>query len=168
MKNKIALLVIIMQIILLTAISISYAKYTSGFSGKIAFSVAEPISRATVNGDVYISNYVQKPVIFSVYNFDENGKTSEVKMNYKITVKMSQTNAPLKYKLYRVYSDKQEEVNISNSNGIITQVNSVSMNAGTKETHNYKLEFEYDKSSTVEIDKNIGVSLTIQSEQARI
>lgn len=168
MKKRITVIVIVIQIILLSAISISYAKYTADFKGKVSASVAKPIARVAINGDVYISNYEQKPVNFSVYNFDANGNTSEVKMNYKIIIKITQGNAPLKYKLYRVYDNKQEEVNINNSNGTITQTYAVSMNANTEETHNYKLEIEYDKTSSVEFDKNIGISIVLQSEQVRI
>lgn len=168
MKKRVTLIFILLQVILVSMVSISYAKYTKGYSGKIGISVAKPISRVVIDGDVYISNYGQKPIYFSVYNYDEKGKISEIKMNYKIIIKTTQSNAPLKYKLYRVYSDKQEEIKINNSKGIISQVNAISMNAETKQTHNYKLEIMYDNASTIELDKNIGISITLQSVQAKI
>ena len=167
MKKK-AIFIIILQVMFVSLVSISYAKYTSSFNGKLGFSVAKPISRVEINNDIYISNYEQRPTTFSVCNFDAKGNISEVKMNYRIIITVTQANAPLKYRVYRIYNNSQEEVSINNSNGTITQMNSVQMKAGMKETHNYKLEIEFDKSSAVELDENIEISIEIISEQERI
>ena len=167
MIKRITVLIIILQISLLSIISVSYAKYISNSKGKVSIAVAKPISRIEVKDDIYISNYEQKPINISVYNFDEKGKISDTKMNYKFIIKFTQANAPLKFKLFRVYDDREEEAKISVSNGIVTKTNWISMNAGVKTTHNYRLEIEYDNTSNVQLASNIEATITLQSVQIK-
>lgn len=167
MKKIIVVLIMAIELLFLSTISISFAKYTSSNNGKISVSVAKPIARLEIKNEGRISNYEQIPINFSIHNFDESGKISDVKMKYKIIIKTTQDNAPLTFKLYRV-GDRDEMININISNGIITQTEGVTMIAGTKITHNYRLEIEYDDTSNINLDQNFGMSICMQSEQIRI
>lgn len=162
--NKSIIISVILIVILI--IGLSYSKYTLGTDGQLKFSVAKPISRAIINKDLYISNYFQKPLEFYICNYDENNNISDVGMEYYITLELSQENAPLMYKLYRVYSEEvEEEVEIIIDKNTIRTIKPVEMNGNENIKHNYKLEISYDNNSINSLDENLGVSISVKSQQ---
>lgn len=169
MKKTLKILLFLALICIAFAISFSISKYSSNKNGALSFRVAKPIARVSMGNEIYISNYGQRPLNFSIHNFDTSNRVSEVAMNYVIKMKVSQANAPLKYKLYRIKADNsEEEISISVNNGVITSTSQLSMNAGTKETQNYKLEFIYDKTSNVNLASNISITIDVDAIQKRI
>ena len=168
MKKQIILIILLAIVIVTFFSSFSYAKFTMKTDGKISTSIAKPICRATIKDKLYISNYQKKPLEFEVYNYDENEKITDVAMEYKITIEVTQENAPLNYKLFRIYLDgSEEEVNITKDNNSIYMNSYVKMNSGKKETHKYRLETEYNNSSSVSLDYNIGFSLRLNCIQSK-
>ena len=114
---------------------------------------------------IYISNYEQKPIYFSICNFSEKGKVTETGMKYDITIKSNQPSIPLKYTLYRINKDGSEEnvqLSCSEEN---TKTTLLTIFGTSKEIHNYKLEIEYDKDNNITLDKNITLSIILASEQ---
>lgn len=151
-------------------IGYSLAKYTTKKDGNLSFSVAKPVIEATIDSaSLYISNYKQKPFYFSVCNFDKNDNISGTAMSYSINIETSQDNAPLHYKLYRIYSDNSEKALDLTINGSIIGIrNPINIYSNNKEIHNYRLDIEYEKSSKIKLDTNFSVSLTIKGEQIKI
>lgn len=169
MTKVIKIFIFIALISIVFVISFSISRYSSNKTGAFSFMVAKPIARVSMGDEIYISNYGQRPLNFSIHNFDTNNKVSEVAMNYVIKMTVSQANAPLNYKLYRVYADNsEEEIGISVNNGVITSTSTLSMNAGTKETQNYKLEFIYNKASNVNLASNLSITIDVDAVQKRI
>lgn len=165
-KAIIPIFIVILILILFLLAHYTISTYFSQADGNVNFSVAKPICRAIIQDScIYISNYEQKPLYFSICNFDEEGNVTEVGMQYTITIQTAQLNAPLKYKLYKINSDNSEEnIKISTSEGNIKTISALTMGT-SKEIHGYKLEIEYDSSSNIALDKNIGFSITLDSEQ---
>lgn len=166
MNKKIIRNITISFLILSVLISgFTFAKNTSSKSGQLSLSVAKPISRAVIDGDIHISNYYQKPLRFYVCNYDENKNVSEVAMQYYITITLSQKESPLFYKLYRIYEDREEEVELNTNENTITTVEPIRINNDKAIEHNYILKILYDYNSQNNLDENIGIMLSINSEQ---
>ncbi len=146
--------------------SVTLSNYCLQENGSIKFSVAKPICKAIITGNLHILKHEQKPLYFSVRNFDEQGNTSEVAMQYYITLKITQSNAPLKYKLYKINGDGiEKELKMNVSTGTVRTTSATTMSCYSKETHNYRLEIEYDNNSNVALDEDIGISVILDSEQ---
>ena len=128
-------------------------------------SIAKPISRVVIDENIHISNYYLRPLNFSVCNYDENSNVSEVAMQYYITIGASQPEAPLLYKLYRIYDDKEEEIKLSSNEGISKNIEPIRINNNKKLEHYYKLEILYDFNSKNNLDGNIEIFLSVISEQ---
>lgn len=166
MNKKIIRNVTISFLILSVLISgFTFAKNTSSKNGRLSLSVAKPISRAVIDGDIHISNYYQKPLNFYVCNYDENKNVSEVAMQYYITITLSQEESPLLYKLYRIYEDREEEVELDTNENTIITVEPVRINNDKAVEHNYILKILYDCNSQNNLDENIVIMLSINSEQ---
>lgn len=163
--KKVILLIFIIPLILGLLVHYTISIYFSQINGNVNFSVAEPICRAIITDNICVSNFEQKPLYFSVCNFDEKGNITAIGMQYNITIKTAQLNAPLKYKLYKINDNGNEEnIEINVSKGNVETVSS--MIIGTKkETHNYKLEVEYDNNSNIPLDTDISFSIILDSEQ---
>ena len=147
------------------------SRYTTGKTGGgVGFKVAKPICRVIADNQINIANYGGKNTLnFSVNNYDTSNKKSETAMNYNIVIKVNQANAPLNYRLYRIYNDSSEtEVAIDVNNGEIRTTSPVQIQATNSETHNYRLEVDYDNSSSVNLAENIKISINVLSEQISI
>lgn len=166
MKLKVQIFILIILLIVGFLIHYTACTYFSQIEGNICFSIAEPICRAIIQDNcIYISNYEPKPLYFSICNFNEKGKVTEIGMKYNIMVKSNQPNAPLKYRLYRINKDGSEE-NIQVNNSRENTKTALPTTLGTlKEIHNYKLEIEYDNEDNIILDKNIILSIILESEQ---
>ena len=145
--------------------SLTLAKSTSSRDGNLGMSIAKPILRVVVDENIHISNYYLKPLNFFVCNYDENNNASDVAMQYYITIEASQVEAPLLYKLYRIYADKEEEIELSSNKGISKSVEPIRINSNKRIEHYYKLEIQYDFNSKNKLDENIEILLSANSEQ---
>ena len=90
-------------------------------------------------------------------------------MEYYIEIIPTQINAPVNYKLYRVYSDgKKENIEIEYKENCITTKTPITLNRSESTIHNYRLEFYYDNSSKTELEDDFKVSIVIDSRQKSI
>lgn len=166
MKLKVQIFILIILLIVGFLIHYTACTYFSQIEGNICFSIAEPICRAIIQDScIYISNYEEKPLYFSICNFDEKGNITEIAMKYNITIKSTQPNAPLKYSLYKINKDGSEENIQVNNNGENIKTVSPIILGTLKEIHNYKLKIEYDNKDNMTLDKNIILSIVLDSEQ---
>lgn len=165
--KKIILFIFIVPLILVLLVHYTVSIYFSQINGNVTFSVAKPVCRAIIEDNkFYISNNSQNIKDFSVCNFDEKQNITEVAIQYYITIKLTQAEAPLIFSLYRIYDDNSEEkINIELFEGNIKTTTPITMYSNSKQIHNYRLKTEYNTNSSIDLDKNIGISIILESEQ---
>lgn len=171
MNRKIVLIIVIIILIITMykLVNKTVSKLISEDKTNINLLVAKPICRVIMEKNLYISNYEKKKFDFSVCNYNQNDDITDVEMKYYIKISLSQKNAPLKYKMYRIYDDGSEEnIELNIRTNYIKSVKPVNFSTKIKQLHNYRLEIEYDNNSNMTIDKNIKINIGVESEQVKI
>lgn len=137
MKNKKIMIIIALLIVLSISLSLTMALYKSSKSGQAQLSVASPKIRL-VNETTHIEELDLKHYSnnFKVVSYDESGKNSEVGLKYNLKLEITDEDAPIDMKLFKI-----------NSNGTETEVE-LNKNLETKSTYN----FEAGKNKKMNID----------------
>ena len=162
-KNKI---IILLAIFFIPIISETNALYLDKLNKSTELYIAKPICRVILDKEIFISNYIQKPFYFSICNFDDDNNISDTVMNYSIMFHISQINAPLIYKLYKVDENKSKKsVLLEKEDNILRTKELTLMKVNEKYIDNYVLEIEYNNKSTNELDEDFEIVLEVYSEQ---
>lgn len=151
----------------ISLIGYTYCKYCDTEKGNVSMSIAEPICNLVIDKELTESSNNLKTIFFSVNNYDENGKISDVSMKYYIGFDSEVENDNLNYSLYELKDNKYENlVEIDNSNGKNTTTNKT-LDTGLKQSKKYKLEISYKDVFKVNTNNKIGLSITLNSEQVK-
>lgn len=167
MKKKLFLVTILIAIlIIISGIgTIVLSKYNFSLDNMFSINAEKPVARMIINNNLHITNYQKvEPVYFSVCNYNEQENTSNISFEYYITLKLSQKNAPLNYKLYKINGDKEELITIDVSNNSVKTINPVILESSERE-HKYKLEVTYDFDSEIKLDEDIAMSFLLNVNQ---
>lgn len=151
----------------ISLIGYTYCKYCDIERGTISMSIAEPICNLVIDKELTESSNNLKTIFFSVNNYDENGKISDVSMKYYIGFNSEVENNNLNYSLYELKDNKYENlVEIDNSNEKSTTKDEI-LNTDSKQSKKYKLEISYKDVSKVNKNNKIGLLITLNSEQVK-
>lgn len=100
---------------------------------------------------------------FSVRNFDENLKQSDVKFEYNIIFGISQENAPIEINLYKKTVNGNEKINLKDNKTLNLEI----LELGKTE-NNYIVEVFYNTESTEIMEENLNISIIIQAVQKEV
>ena len=154
-----------MLILSIFCINIIYTKalYKTKNYGQIDIKVASPkirlINQITNINELDLNTYINE---FKVVNFDENGNFSDVKMNYILNFEMSDKNAPIDIKLYKIDVNGNESQIPLNENMEMTS--GCLMQAEKIQEDKYKLKIKYNFKNT-KMNNDIDLKINLKSIQ---
>ena len=162
MKNKITIFcVFLCCIIIISSIFFVYSKYKKSVEVSSFTEIAEPIFKV-INFDFNTIDFLNNDKYvyeFKIRNYEE-GKVSAISFEYNIEFLMSQENAPINLKLYRVDGKNITELILEKNKTIQKE------KIGTiKEEKNYIVEIMYDKNSFNTLEKNLQIKLNVEAIQ---
>ena len=142
----------------------TYSKYSKNLKIKSISGIAKPcfalnkesiLEKKSLNLDVVSYEFV-------VQNYEAK-KVSETSFIYNIGFNISQENAPVVIKLYRVYENEEKELELVNNFTSIPEKIGV-----CEEKACYKVKIYYDLNSDVVMNKNIEINVKINAIQEEV
>lgn len=162
-KQLISILVLI--ILLILSLTITYALYKSNDNGQAKVSVASPKIRI-VNTKTHVekldlNTYKNE---FKVVNYDEEDNISEVGMDYTLSFSISDEDAPIDIRLFKIESDGSErEIKLNKNKNTVESFN---FKAKTKDEDKYRVEIMFNL-VTGHMDENVDLNINLNSIQVR-
>ncbi len=158
-KREATLILISIMIIILFFSGYSMGKAYSNTSIYTNAKIAEPILVVENNPPIEVNGKKQKEYYnFKVKNYNENGEITQVDLNYYIEI-LTKTEEAISFKLYK----DEQEIPLNNN-----KTDTIKMEKGGVQEHNYRLEINYDKSKNTSINDIIqDVQIKVHSEQMK-
>ena len=152
---------IVVLIVLIRILYVSNALYKTKVSGNELTSVASPKVRLineTTNVSVLdLNKYTHE---FSVVNYDSANNITEVSLDYKLAFELTDIDAPISMKLYKIENGQAKEIELNN----LETKNSFSFTTNGKQEDNYKLEMWFNLESG-KMDENTNINVKLKSFQ---
>ena len=162
MSKKNVITIISLIVLLSISLIVTKALYKGSDEGQANLSVASVKTRLinqTTHVEVLdLQKYTNE---FSVVNYDENNQISEVGLKYTLSFELTDEDAPIDMKLYKINSNGTEtEVSLNRN----LETGSYSFEAGKSGEDKYKLEMWFNL-ATGKMDENVDLKVNVKSVQ---
>ena len=165
MKNKLVIFcVFLCCTIIISSIFLVYSKYRKSTNVNSYTEIAEPIFEVEdselntidfLNNDTYSYE-------FKIKNFKDD-KVSGINFEYNIEFILSQENAPINLKLYRIDNENKVELELIKNKTMYKEQMGIE-----KEEKNYIVEIMYDKNSTHILENDLQIELNVEAIQREV
>ena len=168
MKNKLKIFCVFLCCIIIIVLVCCgvYSKYKNSINFRTNTGIAEPILEVGIKDSsdkvITVLNNDKHCYEFSVRNFNSENKVSDVELKYNIEFILSQKDAPIDIKLYRIIDNNEKIVDLENFKTV--QCEMLNLN---KTENLYKVEVMYDKNSNNIMNDNLEIKLNIQGVQEK-
>ncbi|MCI8309215.1 MAG: hypothetical protein HFJ45_03210 [Clostridia bacterium] len=159
-----ALVIFCCILIIQIEIGKTYSKYFRISEMHSISGIAKPYFLVNVNEifNIEVLNLKVFEYEFSVQNYEEQS-ISEVSFFYNISFELSQKDAPIKIKLYRINNNLEEEIKLLNNSIIEPEHFKMS-----EEKNDYKVNVYYDINSNEIMEPNLKIDLKIEAVQEEV
>lgn len=162
-KGKMIIVIAIITVILSVSLIATKALYKGKETGHANLSVASPkirlINETTHIEVLDLEKYTNE---FKVVNYDQERETSEVGLKYTLFFELTDEDAPIDMKLFKIKDNGTEEEVKLNKN--LETDSNYSFDAGIPQEDNYRLEIWFNLESG-KMDENVDLKVNLKSVQ---
>ena len=163
-RKKTIIEILILITILSISLIITNALYKGEKKGQANLSVASPKIRL-INETTHIEelDFEIYSNDFKVVNYDENGDVTEIALNYILLFDMTNEDAPIDMKLYKIEENGSEtEVTLDKNLETVPE----SFETGEKQKNNYRLKMWFNL-ETGHMDENVDLNINLKAIQVQ-